>query len=505
MNNKELQFADFLEDIDPRYSVDLIRDPIYQYIPFTKRINEREIAEEDIIKNRWVQRLKRIFQTQLTWSAYPGAVHSRFQHSLGVMHLAGIFARVLYEPFFPVARKIYKNKMSSKILKKNFPSPEYVVEVFRLAGLLHDIGHGPLSHAFDENYLKQYKITHEDITKDIIKKELSSLIKKIKRSPRGKLEKSIDPQDVIDVLYPFLQKKNFRPGMEIWKRILYKIISGLYSVDKLDFLLRDSYYAGTPEFGSVDVRRLLLTSMLTPNGLALHKSSLDASLRPFLYARVYMFMALYYHRYPRAFELSICNTIPNIMKILKLEDPRANLDKFYELDDFYLFSLCKQWSKETDPKEKEKKEIGRKWIDAWNGNWEWEEVFYVSLFVKKEDHQFFRWLKDPKRMKKSVEDALFDHFKKKGSTIPEFIVDTPSLYIRPENPLTADKELAILIYDPSIEKKSSRLSEKRFVEIIEDLPLILISFRIFSKKKDKDLVKKACNEVFSDSIRPRYY
>ena len=129
----------------------LFADPIHEYIPFTVPMERTpgacEVTEKDLIDAPWVQRLRYINQLQSARWVFPGAEHSRFQHSLGAMHVAGRFARQLYP--------------SLCALEPSCPSLPYVEEVLRMAALLHDVGHGPFGHFFDENHLAQYGIGHE--------------------------------------------------------------------------------------------------------------------------------------------------------------------------------------------------------------------------------------------------------------------------------------------------------------------------------------------------------
>mgnify|MGYP002682750876 CR=1 FL=1 len=134
----------------------LIADPIYQYDSFTVPMDDvsPETTEKELIDSPWMQRLRRIYQLQSARWVYPAAEHTRFQHSLGTMHVAGEFARHLYP--------------SLKDTCKDVPSSNYVEELLRLAGLLHDVGHGPFGHFFDEHYLGRWGLTHEDIGRRII-------------------------------------------------------------------------------------------------------------------------------------------------------------------------------------------------------------------------------------------------------------------------------------------------------------------------------------------------
>ena len=107
----------------------LIADPIHQYILFTvpEDNSVTETTEKNLIDSHWMQRLRRIYQLQSARWVYPAAEHSRFQHSLGTMHVAGEFAKHLYPSLNDVC--------------KDTPSFNYIEELLRLAGLLHDIGH----------------------------------------------------------------------------------------------------------------------------------------------------------------------------------------------------------------------------------------------------------------------------------------------------------------------------------------------------------------------------
>src|SRR5512139_1827350 len=107
----------------------LIADPIYHYMVMTDRIKGEE-TERNVIDTAWVQRLRRIFQLQSARWVFPTAEHTRFQHSLGTLYVAGVFSEQLFPSLF-------------RIFKTELPSFNYLEELLRLAGLLHDIGHGP--------------------------------------------------------------------------------------------------------------------------------------------------------------------------------------------------------------------------------------------------------------------------------------------------------------------------------------------------------------------------
>jgi len=142
----------------------LIADPIHQYILYTRAgAIPGEATEQDLIDTSWVQRLRRVPQLQSARWVFPAAEHSRFQHSLGAMHLAGRMAQQLY----PSLRAIFPQA----------PSPALIEELLRMAGLLHDVGHGPFGHFFDDNFLVDYDLTHELIGQRIIREELADVLR----------------------------------------------------------------------------------------------------------------------------------------------------------------------------------------------------------------------------------------------------------------------------------------------------------------------------------------
>src|SRR5687767_9993944 len=133
----------------PRFeAVNLISDPIHGYLELTKRLDARQssaagllpedVAEQDLLDTAWLQRLRRISQLQSARWVFPTAEHSRFTHGLGVMHEAGLWARAL----LPSLRSTLPRFAPGEPI----PSEGLVVETLRMAGLLHDVGHGPFAH-----------------------------------------------------------------------------------------------------------------------------------------------------------------------------------------------------------------------------------------------------------------------------------------------------------------------------------------------------------------------
>ncbi|HZL15672.1 MAG TPA: HD domain-containing protein, partial [Verrucomicrobiae bacterium] len=180
-------------------AVNLISDPIHGYIELTKRLSsaaatsaglpDEETAEEDLLDTVWLQRLRRISQLQSARWVFPTAEHSRFTHGLGVMHEAGLWARQLYPSLV--------DALSTRADGAPAPSEGLVVETLRVAGLLHDVGHGPFAHFYDEHVLARFPappderrgvpkaLTHEDLSQLIVTRELAPLIRGLRRAPGG--------------------------------------------------------------------------------------------------------------------------------------------------------------------------------------------------------------------------------------------------------------------------------------------------------------------------------
>ena len=206
-----------MTDAPLEYSrVNLSSDPIYRYLRITKGGPggvPGQAAEQDLVDTAWLQRLRRIHQLQSAWWVFATAEHSRFQHALGAMHLAGEWARHLHPTL-------------STTFKKS-PSLGLVEETMRIAGLLHDVGHGPFGHFFDENYLDTWQIDHEVIGRSLITGQLASLIGGLEASPGADFEpgERIDPSWVA-YLISSAELEGFRPPD--WLEALKPAMVGAY-------------------------------------------------------------------------------------------------------------------------------------------------------------------------------------------------------------------------------------------------------------------------------------
>jgi len=262
-----------------------IIDPIHDFI----RVYDHELK---IIDDPIFQRLRRIRQLSGAHLTYPAAQHTRFEHSLGVMHIASQAGQALHE---------------KGILKSDD------IEILRLAGLLHDIGHGPFSHLFEE-VLQQKKFSHEDFGKEIIlKSEIGDNLSK-----NGYDKKFITKIAFGDSKLQFLNE----------------IVSGALSADMMDYLLRDGYFTGA-EHAQIDHKRITQSLDVHQKKLALEKSALY-SFESMMHSRYQMFKAVYFHKTVRAAEVML-------LEALRLSDDEFgftsfNINEYVKLTDEYVLS-----------------------------------------------------------------------------------------------------------------------------------------------------------------------
>ena len=343
------------------WAVNLISDPIHGYIELTKRLSteharalglaEEAAAEGDLLDSAWLQRMRRISQLQSARWVFPTAEHSRFTHSLGVMHEAGLWARHLYPSLHAALKAAEPGKRA--------PSEGLVVETLRLAGLLHDVGHGPFAHFFDEHVLchfpapadprrKRKSLTHEDLSQLIIERELAGTIGAIRRAPGDVPERdALRPDESIDPRWlSFLIGKPAPadPSMPRWLRWLQPLLSGVFTVDNLDYVRRDAYLIGVST-GPVDVERLRRYSFIGPAGLSLYEPGLGA-LEMFLTARMFMYEQIYYHRSVRAIDLDLAGVFrPSILAIFGDGSPADDLGHYADLDEYALLHQAALWAR----------------------------------------------------------------------------------------------------------------------------------------------------------------
>ena len=291
----------------------IINDPVYGFIT----IDDPLILS--IIAHPYYQRLRRIHQMAFAHLVYPGAVHSRLHHSLGAYHLMSCAINEL------------KNKGT-------IITPEEELGA-RIAILLHDIGHGPYSHALENELI--HDVHHETIS--------LLIMKKMNEEYNGQLQTAID---IFTDSYP--------------KHFLHQLISGQLDVDRMDYLSRDSFFTGVSE-GVISYDRILKMLVVKNDELMIEEKGIY-SIEKFLVARRLMYWQVYLHKAVMSAEMLLVKIIRRAKDLLKkgiptvaatdalnffLNNPgqrsiEKHLDLFCNMDDYDVMCTIKNWSTHPD-------------------------------------------------------------------------------------------------------------------------------------------------------------
>ncbi|MEY2648103.1 MAG: hypothetical protein RL282_816 [Bacteroidota bacterium] len=291
----------------------IINDPVHGFIT----INDPLIYE--IISHPWFQRLRRINQMAMSYLVYPGAVHSRLHHALGAYHL---MHNALYE-----------------LRQKGVEITEEEEQAAKIAILLHDMGHGPFSHALESLLVEN--LEHEALSL-LIMQELN-------REMSGKLKMAIE---VFQDTHP--------------KKFLHQLISGQLDVDRMDYLTRDSYFTGVIE-GMIGCDRILKMLTVHEGALMVEEKGIY-TIEEFLVSRRLMYWQVYQHKTVLSAEMTLVKILERAKWLSSQNDPdiagnsvlgkilfgnakqfeRKDLDMFCSLDDSDVINAIKGWRHHKD-------------------------------------------------------------------------------------------------------------------------------------------------------------
>ncbi len=293
----------------------IINDPIYGFVSIPSDLIY------DLINHKYFQRLRRIKQLGLTNLVYPGALHTRFHHAIGAMHL-------MHEALLTLKQK-------------GVVITEEEEQATLCAILLHDIGHGPFSHALEHSIVRG--VSHEDIS--------SLLMEALNREFKGKLSLAI---------------KIFNDGYK--KRFLHQLVSSQLDMDRLDYLKRDSFFTGVSE-GVISSDRIIKMLDVVNNNLVVEVKGIY-SVEKFLIARRLMYWQVYLHKTVLSAETLLVNILkrakelsaegkdlfatPTFKKFLQNDYSKKDfmnpdvLNAFARLDDTDISASIKGWTESND-------------------------------------------------------------------------------------------------------------------------------------------------------------
>ncbi|BDQ30016.1 MAG: HD domain-containing protein [Nitrosopumilus sp.] len=402
-----------------------IIDPIHDFI----RVYEHELS---IIDNPIFQRLRRIRQLSGAHLTYPAAQHTRFEHSLGVMHIASQAGNALNE---------------KGILKSDD------IEILRLSGLLHDIGHGPFSHLFEE-VIQEKKFSHEDFGKKIIlKSEIGDSLSK-----NGYDKKLVTKIAFGDSKFQYLNE----------------IVSGALSADMMDYLLRDGYFTGA-EHAKIDHKRITQSLDVHKKKLSLERSALY-SFESMMHSRYQMFKAVYFHKTVRAAEVML-------LEALRLSDDEFgfttfNLNEFVNLTDEYILSTL----------------ISSKSMKLKRAR-QFAQDYQNRKLLK---CVFERILTSPIDLKKTRTDELRSTISKKSKVEEnEIFVDssvTPSIPLAPSK----NESKSIILISNENGKSSAKEMSISEIPVVSAISGFMNILRIYTHQKNRKKVEIAAKSIIGD-------
>jgi len=410
-----------------------IKDPIYGYIYITE-------AEKQIIDSFPFQRLRRIRQLAGAEYVYPGANHTRFEHSLGVMYLS---------------RRLLDNPHLSQIL------PEDKAQMTRIAALLHDVGHGPFSHVFEHILVKFLGKTHEDLTSWIVSaSELGDILKAL-----GYDAKTISKLAVGALNEPKMAYKD-------------QIVRSAIDVDKLDFVVRDTYHTGA-EYGFVDVSRLLDTLDILDGNLAVDMGALSA-LESFILARIESFKSIYFHRVGRAVQIMLAAAMEKAKDELGLAD-FGSPEEYLALDDYTVWSKLKECEKSRGIIQRlERRKLIKCAYDP--------PPFYIK-------DKIVPSIFNVEGIRSRIRDQIAEEAKVDPETV---IIDVPTLPSVPYHHAFPMEPMEIPVFSRTRDGRKARCRLSEVSGIFDVLKGFMNILRVYTEEEHLSKVQEASEKLFGD-------
>ena len=263
----------------------IINDPVFGFLSIPNEL------VYDVLQHPYVQRLNRIRQLGLSYLVYPGAMHSRFGHSIGAMHLM--------------------HEAIDALRAKSVEITEDEATAAMIAILLHDIGHGPFSHVLEHTLVDG--VTHEDIS--------LLMMERINEDLAVSSQLSVfSPQKPLDMAIAIFKN-------EYHKHFLHQLISSQLDVDRMDYLCRDSFFTGVQE-GRVASERLLKMLDVRNDKLVVQVKGIY-SVEKFLVARRLMYWQVYLHKTSVAAEQHLIKILSRAKEIARNQQPTANSQQLF--------------------------------------------------------------------------------------------------------------------------------------------------------------------------------
>ncbi len=430
----------------------LCHDPIHGYIPFVSVVGPGETSERSLLDHPWVQRMRQIHQLQTAWWVYPSAEHTRFQHVVGSMHMASRMVETLYPSLAEVCPEV--------------PSRGYVECLTRLAALLHDVGHGPFGHFFDEHFLREFGLTHETLGAHIIQHELGPLLEGVRQCPDSYLEEeeTIDPDQIAWLITrPTSGETENAPR---WLVMLRSLFCGLYTVDNMDFVMRDAYMSGYSE-RVYDLDRLLRYSFFSERGLTIHERGLNALVR-FRRARSELFRAIYFHRTVRAIDKTLEGLFRDSKHLLLPGNPIEHLDDYLRFTEWSLLVDVARWPQSDDAATRK---LGDRWQRLLSRQVDWDMVDERSQLYGAAKEETTSVFSDSQLVEQAIRSRLPNKLRKM-----EMQIDLPRHIDRPDPsaPIAGQN----FLYRPAT-RQTRPLTDD---ELYKHLPVSQLVCRVYLRK-----------------------